>query len=476
MHTVNPSKKKPTILLIEDSPSLAATYKTYLDNGAFNLVHVANGIKALNVIKKCPPQAILLDLRLPDIDGLDILKLVYKAKIPSSVVIITGHWSINIAVEAMRYEAFDFLEKPFTKERLMVTVQNAIKHQQLTQVVATYQENFDRDRYQGFIGASLPMQGVYRMIESAAPSRATVFITGESGTGKELCAEAIHNQSPRQTNRMVTLNCAAIPKNLMESEIFGHVRGAFTGASNEREGAASQAHEGTLFLDEICEMDLELQSKLLRFIQSGTFQKVGSNKLEKVDIRFICATNRDPWMEVQKGNFREDLYFRLQVIPLQLPSLRERDQDVLVIARTFLATLSREENKQFQSFSPEVETFFLNYSWPGNVRQLLNVIQNVVVLHQGSIVELIMLPPPLNEVKIQTSEQSSFPQKVTFQPTVAKVQPDQYTIRPLWVVEKEAIEQAIEQCGGSIPKASELLEINPSTIYRKRQTWVQLEI
>ena len=301
------------------------------------------------------------------------------------------------------------------------------------------------------------------MLESAASSRATVFITGESGTGKEVCAETLHRLSPRKDHPLVVLNCAAIPRDLIESEIFGHIKGSFTGAISDREGAASRANGGTLFLDEICEMELELQSKLLRFIQTGCFQRVGSNRQERVDIRFVCATNRDPFAEVQAGRFREDLFYRLHVIPVSLPPLRERDEDVLMIARRFLHEFTQEEGKPFSGFSREVENLFPAYSWPGNVRQLQNVIRNIVVLHHGEMVMPSMLPAPLDQMV--PSQGSARPS------TEATAALPDLPIKPMWQVEKEAIEKAISQCDGNIPLAATLLELSPSTIYRKRVAW-----
>ncbi|MGB0845020.1 MAG: sigma 54-interacting transcriptional regulator, partial [Alphaproteobacteria bacterium] len=261
--------------------------------------------------------------------------------------------------------------------------------------------------FEGFIGSSQPMQVVYKMIESSANSRATCFITGESGTGKEVAAEAIHKLSNRRAKPFVVLNCAAIPKDLMESEIFGHIKGAFTGAVSDHDGAATRANGGTLFLDEICEMDLHLQSKLLRFIQTETFNKVGSGKTEKVNIRFVCATNRDPLVEIGAGRFREDLYYRLHVIPIPLPALRDRQGDVIAIATKFLKTFASEEEKDFVEFSPEAVDKLATYPWPGNVRQLQNVIRNTVVLNQGQAVEVSMLPPPLNTDSLPTSSLAS---------------------------------------------------------------------
>jgi DNA-binding NtrC family response regulator len=457
----------PHVLLVEDTPSVARVYLEYLRPEPISVTHVETGTDAFRVINKRPPEAVLLDLVLPDMDGMDILRDIVGRGLPTAVVVITAHGSISNAVSAMRSGAFDFLVKPFNAERLIVTLRNALERRRLTQLVETYKE-VGRDEYHGFVGSSLPMQAVYRMIESAAPSKATVFITGESGTGKEVCAEAIHRQSPRHDAPFVALNCAAIPKDLMESEIFGHVKGAFTGAVADRAGAASKANGGTLFLDEICEMDLGLQSKLLRFIQTGTFQKVGSTALEKVDVRFICASNRDPLAEVEGGRFREDLYYRLHVTPIVLPPLRDREADVMAIARKFLEDFAREEKKQFKAFAPDVEAVFQAYGWPGNVRQLQNVVRNIVVLNDGDVVAKPMLPPPLNAVDPSAAVLSAVPQKGAPAPTGGEA-PE--AIRPLWVVERDAIERAIDICGGNIPRAAAHLGISASTIYRKRLAW-----
>ena len=343
--------------------------------------------------------------------------------------------------------------------------------------------------FESFIGSSMAMQGVYRIIESAAPSTATVFITGESGTGKELCAEAVHQLSPRKEAPFIALNCAAIPKDLMESEIFGHVKGAFTGALSERQGASALADGGTLFLDELCEMDLDLQSKILRFIQSGTFQKVGSSKQEKVNVRFVCATNRDPLAEVREGRFREDLYYRLHVIPIALPPLRERGKDIVEIASQFLTVISKEETKNFKRFNKAAEQLMLSYSWPGNVRELENVVRNLVVLNSGEEVMPEMFPAPVNQVGAhltahleagKADDNQSFTESVApqsgqladvTQTETTQSSDNEFNIIPLAQVERTAIEQAINLCDGNIPKAAALLDVSPSTIYRKKQAW-----
>ncbi len=467
---------KPTILLVEDTPSLARLYCQYLSKEPVEVVAVATGADALQELSRRAPEVVLLDLQLPDMNGMEILRHVRDQKLPSTVVIITAHGSINLAVEAMRGGAYDFIVKPFNADRLLVTVKNALERQKLTEIVDTLKDSA-RESYCGFIGRSLAMQAVYRMIDSAAASKATVFITGESGTGKEVCAEAIHEQGPRADKPFVAINCAAIPKDLMESEIFGHVRGAFTSAVSDRDGAASLADGGTLFLDEICEMDPALQTKLLRFVQTGNFRKVGSTTTEKVDVRFICATNRDPLAEVEAGRFREDLYYRLHVIPIHLPPLSERDDDVIEIANHFLRLYSEEEGKAFQRLAPETEALLRAYEWPGNVRQLQNVIRHVVVLNQGEVVTPDMLPPPLRNRPGDDATRAGHggelaepaPERQVAGPVVAA--PNGMEIKPLWLVEKEAIERTIAACDGNVPKAAALLGISASTIYRKRVAW-----
>jgi two-component system repressor protein LuxO len=348
-------------------------------------------------------------------------------------------------------------------------------------MVEAYRSEYERDQFHAFIGGSRAMQAVYRIIESVGSSKASIFITGESGTGKELCAEAIHAESPRRNGPFVAVNCAAIPRELMESEIFGHVKGAFTGAQRNRDGAASQADGGTLFLDEVCEMDLELQSKLLRFIQTGSFQRVGASEQTSVDVRFICATNRDPLDEVRKGRFREDLYYRLHVIPLPMPPLRERDDDMLTIARRFLAQFAAEEDKEFPGFARDAEAVILGYDWPGNVRELQNVIRQVVVLNKGGEVTAAMLPSPPRGTMPRAVEEGvsvavsreRVPEPEATPAREVSQAPAPGQIRPLWMVEKETIEQAIDQCEGNIPKAAALLGISASTIYRKKQAWAE---
>ncbi|WP_299178719.1 sigma-54 dependent transcriptional regulator [uncultured Neptuniibacter sp.] len=467
------------ILLIEDDVSMAAVYRSYLTGLAYQIHHEETGQGALTALDRESFDGILLDLTLPDMNGLEILEKVNREEMQVEVIVTTGDCSMTTAIEAMQLGARDYLVKPFSKDRLLTTLNNTFENQKLKRIVETYREEIDRHNFCGFIGSSLPMQRVYQVIDSAASSKATIFITGESGTGKEVCAEAVHQRSERNGAPFIALNCGAIPKDLIESEIFGHVKGSFTGAVKDRDGAASAAQGGTLFLDEICEMELALQSKLLRFLQTGTLQKVGSDKTEKVDVRIICASNKDPLAEVQAGNFREDLYYRLHVLPIHLPPLRERENDVVEIARNFLQQYAKEEGKDFNGFDLDCELILGNYDWPGNVRQLQNVIRNIVVLHNGEWVTQNMLPAPLDNfsqpANVTTSMATSaqVQQPVTPSPTASATMGNQLSqiIRPMAEVEREMIERAIDLCGGNIPTAAHYLQISAATIYRKRNSW-----
>ncbi len=455
---------------------------------------VAAAGPALDAARDWQPDAILLDVELPDYDGFELMRQLSAEGIDAAVIVITANASINTAVEAMRGGAVDFIVKPYARARLSVTLANALEKRALVAQLRHVRARLERDRFFGFIGASAPMQAAYRTIESVAASRASVFITGESGTGKELAAEAIHKASPRSAGRFVALNCGAIPRDLLESEVFGHVKGAFTGATADRPGAARLANGGTLFLDEIGEMPLDMQVKLLRFVQTGGFAPVGTSQVERVDVRFVCATNRDPMQEVQAGRFREDLYYRLYVVPIELPPLRERGDDTLLIARHFLSSFAREERRRFRGFTPEAEAALLEFSWPGNVRQLQNVVRNVVVLHDAELVDLAMLPPPVLRTggapPVRSTDEASNGASRPLQPdmvllddvpapapaptpasTPEPIAEPEPAVLPLAVTERRVIEAAIRHTGGDVPRAATLLEINPSTVYRKLALW-----
>lgn len=468
------------VIIVDDTKSLAELYAHSLSLKGY-IPETAHSAAELFLLleKNGTPDLLVLDIKLPDINGLDLLSKLKEIGFNAPVIIITGHGSINVAVEAMRLGAADFLVKPFPIDKLSESVgrmiggaglatkaQVAIAEETLASGIddAAVTHAQMRAGFGGFIGISPPMQIVYDIIENAAKSSATVFITGESGTGKEVCAEAIHRYSKRSRAPFIAINCAAIPRELLESELFGHVKGAFTGAMMDREGAVSLASGGTLFLDEIAEMAPDMQTKLLRFLQNLTYQKVGSGKIEKANVRILCATNRDPLEEIRLGRLRQDLYYRLHVIPIKMPPLRNRKSDIIDLADYFLKLYAREELKQFRSISPDAEKKLLSYSWPGNVRQLQNVIRGIVVMHDRKIVMPDMLPHDLDmDLSIIPSTSSL--------PTAVHADQNQDDITPLWKIEKQAIESAIAMCEGNIPKAAAMLEISPSTIYRKKMNW-----
>lgn len=478
---------KPKVLLIEDSTSLAILYKQYIKDEPYDLFHVETGREAIAFIERNVPQLVILDLKLPDMDGEDILDWINEHQVPTSVIVATAHGSVNVAVSLVQKGAKDFLEKPINADRLKTSITLHLQQVKLEYLVEDIESKFDRSRFHGFIGSSLPMQGVYKIIDSVAPTSASVFIIGESGTGKEVCAEAIHKESKRKDKPFVAINCGAIPKDLMESEIFGHVKGAFTGATTDRKGAASQAHGGTLFLDELCEMDLEMQKKLLRFLQTGTFTPLGASREVKVDVRIICATNREPLTEVEEGRFREDLYYRVHVVPIDMPPLRERGNDIATLANHFLKLYSKEDGKQFKGINRDAESLLKRYAWPGNVRQLQNIIRNIVVLNDDSKLLVHHLPEQIIKGRAATSTQPkpshSFSTVAAAADPVSEPLRDEAPningsmddspcqIRPMWQIERETIQQAIDHCDGNVLNAAVLLELSPSTVYRKKQAW-----
>ncbi|WP_420411998.1 sigma-54 dependent transcriptional regulator [Roseibium sp.] len=416
----------------------------------------------------------------------------YAVRCPKAVILaVSAKGSVSRAVSAMRAGAHDFLTKPFSLDALAskISFQLQQRRPSVKQAAAPAAEMPLADNLHAaapstprvapepkqpaglgrLIGMSASMHDIHDQIRRMAPSQAPVFITGESGTGKELCAAAVHDLSHRRSARFVTLNCAAIPRDLIESEIFGYVRGAFTGATDNRIGAAEQADGGTLFLDEIGEMDLLLQSKLLRFLQTGMFQRLGDTETRKVDARIICATNRDPLAEITAGRFREDLYYRLHVLPVHLPPLRDRRDDILPLAEAFLTRYSVEERRKFRGFDADAETRILSYSWPGNVRQLENTIRQIVVMNDGAAVTHDMLPMIIRDASARPSG------VIDLSRERSRAQPESRpfgAIEPLWAQERRIIEDALDAFNGNIAMAAAALEISPSTIYRKKQSWV----
>lgn len=455
------------LLLIEDMPSLQMVYQAILKKYGHEVVGVTTAKEGLDAFRSDQPHTVLMDLMLPDGDGLEVMTEMLSDRPQTRVIVITANGSINKAVQAMRLGAFEFLVKPFTEERLINAVENAISTAKNMPASLPIPPK-ESGEFQGFIGSSTIMEDVYRKIQSISSSMATVFISGESGTGKEVCAQAVHELSLRSRGPFVPLNCGAIPADLLESEVFGHLKGSFTGAIHDKIGAAGAADGGTLFLDEICEMDLNLQTKLLRFLQTSTIQPVGSTKPRKVNVRIICATNRDPYDEVRKGRFREDLFYRLHVVPIHLPPLADRGGDAVEIAEKMIKKFAEEEGKQFQRLEPEVKSLFGNLPWPGNVRQLLNVLRNVVVLNDSESVSVAMLPLEI----LHLNEEAAFDPP----PRLAQNLGDPGNLetligRSLSEIERIVIEETLEREGGAVSRAARILEISPSTLYRKLEKW-----
>lgn len=458
------------VLLVEDTPSLSDIYARYLRRAGYTVDQVNSATEARQQYSAGAHSVILLDLQLPDGDGMDLMAEMGWGGGEHRTIVITANASINRAVAAMRAGAFDFVVKPFDESRLLRVVEQAFVS------IADDQANplplpGKGEAFQGFIGSSDAMRAVYETIRGVGRSSATVFITGESGTGKEVCAQAVHALSPRRQAPFIALNCGAIPRDLLESEVFGHLRGSFTGAIADKTGAAAAADGGTLFLDEICEMDIDLQTKLLRFLQTSTIQPVGATTPRKVDVRIICATNRTPEVEVAAGRFRADLFYRLYVVPIHMPPLRDRGDDIIELAGRLLTSYAEEEGKQFAGLARDTEACLRAYGWPGNIRELQNVIRNVAVLRDGPTVTTDMLPPTIAASRgitaVETVAEMPRPETAAGRRAILH----SFVGIPLEELEREYIETTIAACEGSITRAARLLDVSPSTIYRKREGW-----
>jgi two-component system repressor protein LuxO len=452
------SSEPVCVLIIENDPTVRRLAAAALAAHEMRVREAADFAEAAVLARSESFAAAILSLDGAG-DTAEIIASLREAGLTCPLIATSAKGSVSFAVETVRAGAADFLVKPYQPaellKRLLQAMQNATHEVPKAQVEIS-------GGFEGFIGASNAMHSIYEQIKRISPSKAPVFITGESGTGKEVAAEAIHARSDRAGGPFIALNCSAIPKELMESEIFGHVKGDFTGAHEDRAGAAELAHGGTLFLDEICEMDLALQAKLLRFVQTGTVRRVGDTKTRNVNVRFVCATNRAPMREVEAGNFREDLFYRLHVLPLHLPPLRDRAGDIVQLASSFLARCAEEEGRGFHGFTADASARLAAFAWPGNVRQLQNVIRRVVVLHDGAEVSAEMLSLPDGE-RPATHEPS--------RDTGPLPRIESPSIAPLWRQEQRIIEEALKAFDGNAQKAAAALEVAPSTIYRKLQNW-----
>ncbi len=477
---------KSRVLFVDDEPAILRSLERVGSKIDAVILTASSGQQALKIIKECPVDVIVSDLKMPNMDGNQLLEQVAQISPETVRIVLTGCDDMDMVLNSINAgHIWGFLHKPWDNFDLIVKLKQALQLQQvlaertlMRRTIDQYQK-YHKENFEGFIGDSVPMQFVYSCIEQSAPSSASVFITGPSGSGKEVAAQAIHRLSKRSNGPFVALNCAAIPSELMESEIFGHIKGAFSGAVSNRDGAASIANGGSLFLDEIGEMDISLQAKLLRFIQTGCFQKVGSGKEEKVDIRFISATNRDPQIAIAEHKLREDLFYRLNVISIALPALNERDDDIVKLAGHFLNHFSEIEGKVFAGFTSGAEKLIKSYSWPGNVRQLQNIIHSSTVMSEGPLISEQIIVQQLGRQYKQVDPTSSLQSNIISssnidgqQSTIGRNSSKSTTsIITLAEVEKAAIEEAIELCQDNIVKAASKLGVSPSTLYRKMQQW-----
>ena len=372
------------VLIIDDEKNIRTTLARGLDLEGFVVEGAETGQGGLALVDSFEPDLILLDLKLPDITGLDVLERVRVKKDPPAVVMMSGHGTLDAAIRATRLGALDFLEKPVEMERLLLTVRNALRLDSLDRDVGALKRNVEKRS--GMVGRSGALTAVLEAVHRAAPTKARVLITGESGVGKELVAKAIHDLSRRAPGPFVKLNCAAIAENLVESELFGHEKGAFTGADRRHEGRFERAHGGTLFLDEVGELPIGTQAKLLRVLQEGEIERVGGKEAVTVDVRVIAATNRDLQAEVKAGRFREDLYYRLNVVPVHVPPLRERKEDIPDLAVFLLEKSCQENDVELKTWEPEALKLLASHHWPGNVRELVHVVDRLAILVAGKTI------------------------------------------------------------------------------------------
>jgi len=441
-----PSRK---VLLIDDDDSLRRVTEYSLHSAGFHVLSAADGKQGLAAFRADSPQVVITDIQMPGLSGYDVLQQIKTERPETIVIVITAYSSVEKAVDAMKQGAYDYLAKPFSRDELVIVVEKAFNLLGLQQENQRLRDELEYQiDFSHMIGNSDGMQHVFEMVRRVAPTEASVLITGESGTGKELIARAIHQGGPRSRAPFVAINCAAIPANLLESELFGHVRGAFTGAVRDHSGKFQQAHGGTLFLDEVGEMPLELQPKLLRVLQEMEVEPLGG-KIRSVDVRIIAATNQDVEHALEEGRFREDLFYRLAVIPIEMPPLRRRAEDVPLLVRHFLERFSRGNPPDI---SDQALACMMAYPWPGNVRELQNAVERLVVLSHGETIERQHLPSKL-------CTQASMSRN-----RVVELPAEGY---PLEEIEKEAVMQALERNQWNQTRAALFLQVPRHTlIYR----------
>jgi DNA-binding NtrC family response regulator len=403
-------------LVIDDDVSTLQLMRYQLELEEFEVSTAENGRQALEYVKDINFDIVLTDLQLPDMGGIEIVKQIKEVLPETEIIMITGFGSTEKAIEATKAGAFYYVEKPVDFDELLILIEKAVERkQQAAEIRELRGKLSSRHSYEGIIGASKPMQNIYEMIEGVAQSDANILILGESGTGKEVIANAIHFKSLRANKPFIKVNCSALPKDLIESELFGHTKGAFTGATGEKVGYIGRANGGSLLLDEIGEMPIDLQPKLLRVLQDKVYYKVGSDKPQEVDFRLISATNRNPFDSIQEGTMREDLYYRINTIEIKIPPLRDRMEDVPMLAEHFLEIYSEKYGKNVKKFSQSAFSQMLSYTWRGNVRELQNVIERAVLLTKKNIIEDLNIPSnttaPVNFVPVEIPASISVPQE-----------------------------------------------------------------
>ena len=436
------------ILIVDDEKGIRDGLKLFLKREGHLMFTAEDGKEALEILEKNDIDLVISDLRMPHINGDELLAFIKKDYPGVKVIILTGHGTVENAVEAMRNGAYDFLIKPLNLEKLGLIVKRALSQRQLEIDNRLLKKKLNVFSKQ-MIGKSDKMIKISNLIEQVAPSKTSVLILGENGVGKEVIANLIHDFSNRKSNPFIKVHCAALSENLLESELFGHEKGAFTGAIKEKKGRFELANKGTIFLDEIGEISPNIQVKLLRVIQEKSFERVGGEKTINVDVRIIAATNRNLKKEVEEGRFREDLYYRLNVVQITVPPLRERKEDILLMMSSFIKKISEENNKTIKEITKKAKTALYNYNWPGNVRELKNVLEAAVVLSKDGVIDINDLPPYLKN----EDEQGNF-LKIKIPATMDEI-------------EKEAIISTLALANGNKSKTAEMLNMNRKTLYAK---------
>ncbi|MGM0645124.1 MAG: sigma-54-dependent transcriptional regulator [Thermodesulfobacteriota bacterium] len=451
------------ILLVEDDPNLQKLLCEELEEAGFTVRCTANAEEAYTLLPDIEPELVISDLRLPGADGMQLLHWCKETSLSPGFLIITAFGTIPQAVQALKSGADDFLTKPLDLDHLQLCVQRILEKRSLQAEVSRFRDILQRSDFQGMIGQSTPMQTMFQHIEQIAQAQGPVLILGESGVGKELVAKALHDVSPRKHNHFLAINCAGIPAELLESEFFGHEAGAFTGASKKRQGLFQQANQGTLFLDEIGEMPYSLQSKLLRVLQDGTFRPVGANKEQQVDVRIICATNQNLEKAVQEGDFREDLFFRLETFSLEVPPLRRRNEDIHILAGHFVKRFSLQLDKSIHGFTEKALGYLQQYDWPGNVRELQNSIERAVTFCSGEWIDAEHLPTRIKQNKqehpsVPSGEQDGFWQELLH---------GQDFLPSMQELERLYLNHVLEKTSGNKRRAAAILGVSRRTLYRK---------